>query len=317
VTSFVTRKLLQLVPMTLAISAIVFFAIRLSPVDPITYAINPDASISQERLDDLREQLGLNDPLILQYFRWLGDVLEGDWGYSIQTGRPITQILRERFPATLELTVTAFVISTVLGIVWGLLSAAKPNGIADYAGRLMGVLSVAVPGFFFAILLLQVFSYQLEWFNPGGRVYPGETGLIDRLPNLVLPVVTLVFGMVGILIRYTRNSALDVMSREYIKTARSKGLSERQILFRHVMRNSLGPVLVILVFRLPILVGGSVLVEYVFRWPGIGNIIVTSIASSDYPVVMITTMLVAVAILIASFLVDVVKAIADPRVRLN
>jgi peptide/nickel transport system permease protein len=317
VTAFVTRKLLQLIPMSLAISALVFFTIRLSPIDPITYSISPDASMSQERLEELRQQLGLNDPLIQQYFRWLGDVLQGDWGYSIQSGRPITAIIGDRFPATLELTVTAFFISTVLGISWGLFSAARPNGIIDYAGRMMGVLSVAVPGFFFAILLLQVFAYQLEWFNPGGRVYPGKTGMFDRLPNLVLPVVTMVFSMIGILIRYTRNSALDVMSREYIKTARSKGLSERQILFRHVMRNSLGPVLVILVFRLPLLVGGSVLIEYVFRWPGIGNVIVTSIASSDYPLVMITTMLIAIAILIASFLVDVVKAIADPRVRLG
>lgn len=316
-TTFVTRKLLQLIPMSLAISAVVFFAIRLSPVDPITYSMSPDASMSQENLEALREQLGLNDPLIAQYIRWLGDVLQGNWGNSIQSGRPITSIIWERFPATLELTASAFVISTIIGVVWGLVSASKPNGLVDYSGRVMGVLSVAVPSFFFAILLLQIFAYQLEWFNPGGRVYPGKTGFWDRLPNMVLPVTTLIFGMLGVLIRYTRNSALDVMSREYIKTARSKGLSERQILFRHVMRNSLGPVLVILVFRLPILVGGSVLVEYVFRWPGIGNVIVTSIASSDYPLVMITTMLVAIAILIASFLVDVVKAIADPRVRLD
>ncbi|MDO5728299.1 MAG: ABC transporter permease [Actinomycetaceae bacterium] len=316
-TNFIIRKLLLLVPMSLGVSMIIFFAIRLSPVDPINIMATPDQNLSPEKLEELRQSLGLNDPLILQYLRWLKDVLTGNWGNSIQTGQPVTEIIAARFPATLEIMGWALILSTIIGISWGLLSAAFQNSIIDHLGRFMTVMGIAVPGFFLGIIVIQVFAYKLEWFNPGGRIYPGEYTFFDRAPNLVLPVLTLTFGLIGVLIRYTRNSALDVMAKDYIKTARSKGISERQVYLRHVLRNSLGPVLVILVFRLPSLVGGSVLVETIFKWPGIGSTIVTSISSSDYPVIMITSMMVALAILVASFLVDVVKAIVDPRIRLS
>lgn len=314
---FLLRKLSILVPMALVLSALVFFSIQLSPVDPINYLVNPDSAMSQDRLDELREALGLNDPLIIQYFRWLIGVLHGDFGYSIMTGQPIATILAQRAPATLELAGLTLLVSTVIGLGVGLISAIRAGRLFDNVSRVVAVVSIAVPEFFFGIILIQVFAYQLGWLNPGGRDHPGDASFWDRAPNLILPVATLTFGLVGALIRYTRNSALDVVSKDYIRTARSKGIPEWQVYVGHVLRNSLGPVLVILVFRLPLLIGGSVVIEALFKWPGMGSLIVSSITTSDYPVVMITSMLVAIAILLASFLVDIVKAIADPRVRMS
>lgn len=314
---YLVRRVLILIPMALLVSIIVFFAIRLSPVDPLLYSATPDADMSAGRLDDLRQQLGFNDPLIVQYVAWLGDMLRGEFGYSIQTGRPIGDIYADRLPASLELVIPALILSTIIGVGWGLVSAARPNRIVDHSGRVMSVVGIAVPGFFIAILFVQLFSYKLGWLPASGRIEPGDITFWDRVPNMILPIAALTIDMIAALIRYTRNSALDVMNSEYIKTARSKGISENRVFFFHALRNSLGPVLIVLVFRIPLLVSGAVLVEAVFRWPGIGSVIVSSVSSSDYPVIMVTTMLVAVAILAASFLVDVVKALVDPRVRLS
>jgi len=314
---FLVRKLLVLILMALAISALVFFSIRLSPVDPISYLADPDSAISKDKLDELRAALGLNDPIIIQYFRWLFEVLRGNFGYSLMTGQPIANILAQRVPATLELAGLTFFLSTVIGVGVGLFSAIKPGRIFDSISRIVAVISIAVPEFFFGIILIQLFAYQLGWLNPGGRELPGDATFWDRAPNVILPVATLAFGLVGALIRYTRNSALDVVNKDYIRTARSKGVRESQVYIGHVFRNSVGPVLVILVFRIPLLIGGSVIVEALFQWPGMGSLIVSSITSSDYPVVMITSMFVAVAILVASFMLDIFKALADPRVRME
>lgn len=316
-TTYLVRKTLLLLPMAIAISAIIFFSMRLSPVDPINYMVPPDSGASQENLEALREQLGLNDPLLVQYLRWLGDMLTGQFGYSIQTGQPISQILALRVPATLELAMSALVLSTLLGLGIGLLAAVNRGGVADRLSRALAVIGIAVPEFFVGIALLQVLAYRLQLFPTGQRMTPGMQTFADRLPNLVLPILTLTFGMLAVLIRYTRNSVLDTLEKDYVKTARSKGIPEWKVVWSHVFRNSLGPVLVILLFRLPILVSGSVLVETIFRWPGLGSEIIRSVSSSDYPVIMVTSMLIAMAILVASFLIDVVKAILDPRVRLS
>ena len=316
-TSYLIRRILILIPMALAVSAIIFFSIRLSPVDPINYMVPPEAAASQENLDALRKSLGLTDPLGVQYLRWLRDVLTGNFGYSIQTGEKISSILALRAPATLELALSALVLSTILGLGIGLLAAVKRGGVVDGFSRGLAVVGIGVPEFFVGIALLQVFAYRLGWFPTGQRMAPGEVTLWDRLPHLILPVSTLTFTMLAVIIRYTRNSVLDTLNKDYVKTARSKGVAEWKIIWRHVFRNSLGPVLVILTFRLPILVGGSVLVEAIYRWPGLGSAIIAAMFSSDYPVIMTAGMLIAIAILVASFLVDIGKAILDPRVRLS
>jgi peptide/nickel transport system permease protein len=303
--------------MGLTISALIFFASRLSPIDPINAMVPPDMASDSANLEQLREELGLNDHIILQYFTWLKNIATGEFGYSLQSGQQISEILALRMPATLELVLSALVLSTLLALTLGLFAGAKKGGIADKLSRVLGVIGIAIPDFFIGLVLLNIFAFRVEWLPTGNRVAPGQVTLWDRLPNLILPVATLTIAMLAVLIRYTRNSVLDTLNRDFVKTARSKGVPEWRVLYSHVFRNSLGPVMVLLAFRLPLLVGGSILVETVFQWPGIGTTIIAAVTASDYPVIMVVSMIIAVVILIASFLVDVIKSILDPRVRLG
>lgn len=303
--------------MAFTISALIFFASRLSPIDPILAMIPPDMASDSANLAQLREELGLNDHIILQYLTWLKNIATGDFGYSLQSGQKISEILALRMPATLELVLSALILSTILALTLGLFAGAKKGGIADKLSRVLGVVGIAIPDFFIGLALLNVFAYRVSWLPSGNRVAPGQVTLWDRFPNYILPVATLTIAMLAVLIRYTRNSVLDTLNRDFVKTARSKGVPEWRVLYSHVFRNSLGPVMVLLAFRLPLLVGGSILVETVFQWPGIGTTIIAAVTASDYPVIMVVSMIIAMVILFASFLVDIVKSILDPRVRLG
>ena len=315
--SFLIRRIAILVPMAFTISALIFFASRLSPIDPINAMVPPDMASDSANLEQLREELGLNDHIVLQYFTWLKNIATGEFGYSLQSGQKISEILALRMPATLELVLSALILSTLLALTLGLFAGAKKGGIADKLSRVLGVIGIAIPDFFIGLVLLNIFAFRVEWLPTGNRVAPGQVTLWDRLPNLILPVATLTIAMLAVLIRYTRNSVLDTLNRDFVKTARSKGVPEWRVLYSHVFRNSLGPVMVLLAFRLPLLVGGSILVETVFQWPGIGTTIIAAVTASDYPVIMVVSMIIAMVILIASFLVDVIKSILDPRVRLG
>ena len=315
--SFIVRRIAILVPMAFTISALIFFASRLSPIDPILAMIPPDMASDSANLAQLREELGLNDHIILQYLTWLKNIATGDFGYSLQSGQKISEILALRMPATLELVLSALILSTILALTLGLFAGAKKGGIADKLSRVLGVVGIAIPDFFIGLALLNVFAYRVSWLPSGNRVAPGQITFWDRFPNYILPVATLTIAMLAVLIRYTRNSVLDTLNRDFVKTARSKGVPEWRVLYSHVFRNSLGPVMVLLAFRLPLLVGGSILVESVFQWPGIGTTIIAAVTASDYPVIMVVSMLIAMVILFASFLVDIVKSILDPRVRLG
>ena len=315
--SFIVRRIAILVPMAFTISALIFFASRLSPIDPILAMIPPDMASDSANLAQLREELGLNDHIVLQYFTWLKNIATGDFGYSLQSGQKISEILALRMPATLELVLSALILSTILALTLGLFAGAKKGGIADKLSRVLGVVGIAIPDFYIGLALLNVFAYRVSWLPSGNRVAPGQVTFWDRFPNYILPVATLTIAMLAVLIRYTRNSVLDTLNRDFVKTARSKGVPEWRVLYSHVFRNSLGPVMVLLAFRLPLLVGGSILVETVFQWPGIGTTIIAAVTASDYPVIMVVSMLIAMVILVASFLVDIVKSILDPRVRLG
>jgi peptide/nickel transport system permease protein len=303
--------------MAFIISALIFFASRLSPIDPINAMVPPDMAADSANLNQLREELGLNDNIILQYFHWLKNIATGEFGYSLQSGQKISEILALRMPATLELVLSALILSTLLALTLGLFAGAKKGGIADKFSRILAVVGIAMPDFFIGLVLLNIFAYRVAWLPTGNRIAPGQVTLWDRLPNLILPVSTLTIAMLAVLIRYTRNSVLDTLNRDFVKTARSKGVPEWRVLYSHVFRNSLGPVMVLLAFRLPLLVGGSILVETVFQWPGIGTTIIAAVSASDYPVIMVVSMLIAMVILVASFLVDIIKSLLDPRVRLG
>lgn len=316
---FILKKLLLMIPMLLVISLIVFFGLQATGIDPINFMLSPEQlSASPEVVEQLREELGLNDPLIVQYFTWLGNLLHGDFGYSITDGTSIASTLAVRMPYTLELAGYSLVLSAIIGIGIGIISAIRQNGIIDYIGRVLAVLGQAVPQFLVGIILIQIFSIKLGIFPAANRVSPdASNAFVDAFMHLFLPVTTLTIGMVAVLMRYARNTMLDVLNSDYIKTARSKGIPEWKVYLKHGFRNAMKPVLVILMFRIPTLIGGSVVVESVFSYPGIGMTMTNAIVANDYNVVMVTTLIIAATMLVCSFMVDVLNAIMDPRVRLG
>lgn len=315
---YIVKKSLMMIPMLFLISFLIYFGMRASGVDPINFMVTPETlSQNAENVEALREQLGLNDPLIVQYGRWLGDVLHGDLGYSLD-GTPIASVIKTRLPYTFELAGYALVFSAILGIGIGIISAVRQNGIIDYLGRLLAVLGQAIPQFLVGIILIEIFAIKLGWFPSGNRVNPDATNaVLDAFQHLFLPVLTLTIGMVAVLMRYARNTMLDVLNSDYIKTARSKGIPEWKVYLKHGFRNAMRPVLVVLVFRIPMLVGGSVVIESVFSYPGIGVTLTQAITSGDYPTVLIISLIIAAAMLFCSFLVDILNALLDPRVRLE
>ena len=233
---YFVKKLLTIIPMLLAVSIMVFLALELMPIDPINYLASPDMAANAQNLEALRNKLGLNDPIWLRYIHWIGGMLHGDFGYSIVNGAKIGDLIALKLPATLELAGAALILSTVMGIGIGLISSIRQNSIIDYIGRVFGVIGNSIPQFFFGIVVIQLFSIKLGWLPLGGRVNPGDVTFWDRLPNLALPAFTMAIAMTATLLRYTRNSRLDVLKKDYIKTARSKGIPEWKVYTKHAFR---------------------------------------------------------------------------------
>ena len=315
---FILKKLALMIPMLLVISLVVFVGLRSTGIDPITFMVPPEVqSQSPEIVEQLREELGLNKPLIVQYFNWLGNILHGDLGLT-NKGEDIAGIIVTRLTYTLELSIYAMLFSAVIGIGIGIISAIRQNGIIDYIGRVLAVLGQAVPQFLVGILVIWIFSIKMGIFPSGNRVSPDATNaFVDAFMHLFLPVLTLTIGMVAVLMRYARNTMLDVLNSDYIKTARSKGIPEWKVYMKHGFRNAMKPVLVILMYRIPALIGGSVVIESVFSYPGIGTTMANAVTSMDYNLVLVITLIIAAVMLICSFMVDVFNAQLDPRVRLG
>lgn len=317
--TYIVRRLLMLIPMLLIISFLVFLGMDLMPGDAVSYMISPDqlANMSPERMEAMREALGLNQPFVLRYFSWLGGVLHGDFGYSLTSGQPISTILAAKLPATLELSFYALLISTILGCLLGILSAVRRGGKADNVLTVVGMLGVSIPEFFFGLVMLLIFAINLKWLPVGGRSEPGVTSYWQQFRHVIMPALVLGISMTAGVMRYSRASMLDAMNKEFMKTARSKGLANWRVYLMHGFRVALTPVVVLIGFRLPMLIGGSVVIEQIFQWPGIGEAFVTAVRGNNYPLVMAIALLSVTMVLMASFLVDVLTALIDPRVRLE
>lgn len=317
---YICRKILALVPKLLLISLIVFLALELLPGDAITRTLPPTvyANLTDSQLNALRESAGLNDPLPIQYVSWLLRFLKGDFGYSQVSGSNIAVMLATRLPYTMELAVWGLIFANSIGILLGFLAAIKKNSLFDYGCTAFSVIGGSVPEFFFGIVFIMFFALKLEWFPTGGRMDVGGDGsFASRFHYIVMPAFTLGISLLATMTRYTRGSMLDVLNKDYIKTARSKGLSEVVVNLKHGLRNALIPVMVLLCMRLPMLVGGTVVIETVFNYPAMGSMIVDAVSAGDIPVVMVTTMIVAVVTMLASCLVDIVTVALDPRLRLD
>lgn len=315
---YFVKRLLMLIPMTLVISFIVFVGLELTPGDPLTSMISPDmmSSMTQDELAAMRESLGLNQPMPVRYVAWLGRLLKGDLGLSIQTGKPIADIIANLLPSTIKLTLAALLFSTLFGLLFGILSSIRQNSWTDMMFSIFGVIGISMPEFFVGILVMLVFAIRLGWFPAQGRTDIGLTQL-QSLKFLVLPAFALGLGLTAALTRYTRNSMLDVLNKDYVKTARAKGLPEWKVFFKHAFRNSLMPVSVLICLRLPMLIAGAVVIEQVFGYAGIGTRLLTAINSNDYQLVLVIVLMLSIVSLLASVLIDLLTALLDPRVRLT
>lgn len=317
--SYAIRRMLILIPMLIVISFFIYSGLELMPGDAVSYMIDPEAAaeISPEKLDALRDSLGLNDPFILRYFKWFGGVLKGNFGYSLSSGVPIRDIVFDRLPATLELSFIALILSTIFGSILGFISAIRKGSIADNTLTVVGMLGVSIPQFVFGLVAILIFALKLKWLPVGGRLMPEYVTYWDRFPHLIMPALVLAATMTAGVMRYSRSSMLDSMNKEYIKTARSKGLPEWRVNLVHGFRVALTPVIVLVGFRLPTLIGGAVVIEQIFQWPGIGNEFIAAVRGQNFPLVMMIALFSVFAVLIASFLVDLFTAILDPRVKLG
>lgn len=317
--NYIVRKLLGMIPMLLVITFLIFVGIEMMPGDVIDFLIPMDelARMTPAEVDQVREALGLNQPMLFRYFSWLWGIVRGDLGYSMQNSVAVSKLLLDRLPATLELSIAALLISTFLGSFLGVISAIRKGKLADNVLSMAGMIGVAIPQFLFGLVCILVFGIYLKWLPVGGRFLPGNEAFFERLQYLIMPATVLGISMTAGVMRYSRASMLDSMNRDYVKTARSKGLPEWKVNLFHGLRVAYTPVMVLIGFRLPMLIGGSLVIEQIFQWPGVGILFTDAIRSQNTPIIMSVGLFMVLIVLISSLLVDVLTAVLDPRVKLS
>jgi ABC-type dipeptide/oligopeptide/nickel transport system permease component len=303
-TRLVVGRLATGVPTLLAVSLCVFLVVRLIPGDPARLLAGDFAT--DTIVNELRQHWRLDDPLPVQYAAYLGGVLRGDLGRSIATSTPVLPELRERFWRTLELAVAAITVSAMLGIAAGIVSAVRRSSFIDYLATALALTGISTPIFWSGLVLILLFSVTLEWLPAGGS---------GTLRHLVLPAVSLGLFGAGVLARQTRSGLLEVLGQDFVRTARAKGLPERLVVVKHALKNALIPVVTVLGDQFGRLLGGAILTETVFSWPGMGRYLIEAIAQRDYPAVQGAILLFAVAVVLINLLVDLSYGLLDPRVR--
>jgi peptide/nickel transport system permease protein len=307
--NYIIRRLLQSVLVLLGVTFLVYF-ILFQTGDPTFLSVSTDAS--QQEVERVRHVLGFDQPWYIQYAQFLSKAVRGDFGTSLRQGLPVTGIVLDRLPATLELALAAMAISLVVALPVGVLSAIRRNSAIDQAAMAGAVLGQSAPTFFVGIILLFVFGGMLNWFPIGGR---GQAGPGDELRHLVLPAITLGTFSMARNARLVRSSLLETLGLEYVTVARSKGLGEAAVVLRHALRNALIPVVTVIGLEFGALLGGAIITETVFAWPGVGSLVVRAIGQKDFPVVVGCVTLVAVVFVTINFVVDLLYGYLDPRVR--
>jgi peptide/nickel transport system permease protein len=308
---YILRRLLLMIPVALIVSFITFMLIHLIPGDPARVLLGEEAT--PQALAALHKQLGLDDPIIVQYIRWLGNLLHGDMGQSIQQNEAVSTSIIQRLPVTIELGIAALVYSIVLAIPLGILAAAQKNTIIDWIIGLVTLIGTSIPGFVLGLLLIFFFAVFLRIAPPGGYISLGEDP-VQNLQDLILPMITLGTGAVTINLRQVRAIMLEVLEQDYIRTARAKGLSNTRVLYIHALRNALLPVLTIVGLQAGAILGGAFIVEQIFLWPGIGSLALNSILSKDYLVVQGVVLLSALSYMAVNLAVDLSYSLLDPRI---
>jgi peptide/nickel transport system permease protein len=311
---YLAQRLLLLVPVLLGVSVVVFMVLHLAPGDPAEIMLGSQATKAD--LGRLRAELGLDEPLPIQYGRWITRVIQGDLGRSLWMKRPVLTEVMTRLQATLILTTTALVISTLVGIALGVASAARPHSLLDRVSAVTSLFGASMPVFWLGIVLMVIFALNLGWLPASGMYAPyGGGGLRDLLAHLILPAVTLAAASMTIIARLTRSTMLDVLGQDFIRTAHAKGLVERAVVLRHGLKNALIPIVTVVGVQVGYLLGGAILTETVFAWPGVGSLMIQGILARDFPLVQGCVLVVALAFVLVNLAVDLLYAWLDPRIR--
>lgn len=312
---YILRRLIQAIPLLIGISLISFFIMRLTPGGPLAgYLMNPQ--VSPADIARIEKMWGLDQPLYIQYFKWFWSMLQGDWGVSYRTGLPVFATILGRLPATLELMFTAFLLALVVAIPVGIYSATHRYSSFDYVATVGAFLGVALPSFWFGLMMQLGFSVKLAWLPSAGMATIGaDFSVIDRLRYLIMP--TLVLGLINMAgwSRYMRSSMLDAINQDYVRTARSKGLAEKVVVNRHALKNALIPVVTMMGLDLPVLFSGAAITERIFAWPGMGRLYIDAVFMRDYPILMGVLMLTATLVVFGNLVADLTYGLLDPRIK--
>ncbi len=314
---YIIRRILIAIPTLLIISFVIFAVLALAPGDPLAqFALNP--AIPESTRELIRIQFGLDRPWPERYVRWLTSLMRGDWGFSFGTRGPVIDLIWQRLPQTLTVVGTAYLIAVILAIPIGIISAVKQYSIFDNIATFFAFIGFSVPSFFTGLVLMLIFAINLRWFpivyNTTLQVVDWET-FIQQVRQMTLPVTVLVVQQTAALTRFMRSSMLDNLSLDYVRTARAKGLSDRMVVLRHVLRNSLIPVVTLIALGIPTIFAGAIITENLFRVNGLGALLITSINNSDTPVVMALTFIFAILTVVFNLIADILYGVLDPRVR--
>ena len=317
-------------PVVVLISLLVFLLIHAAPGDPADLLLSDEASAAD--VAEARRRWGLDQPIYVQYLRFLANIASGDFGTSFKYSDPVISLIGERLPATIELAIASLLIAILIGIPLGVWAGAKPNSWADNLGSVFGFFGISMPSFWLGIMLILIVSGYFNWLPSSGRSTYGVghgsdfyviqsllTGNMktagDGIKYIIMPSIALGTGMMGLIMRVTRSSVIEIMSEDYVRTARAKGLGERTVLWRHVLRNALVPVITVVGLELGTLLSGSIIVETVFAWPGSGSLLIAAIQSRDYPLITGTVLTYTIAFVVINFAIDMLYALIDPRIR--
>jgi peptide/nickel transport system permease protein len=317
VLQYIIKRVLQAIPLLIGVSIIGFSMMHLAPGGPLAvYTLNP--TITAQDIERIKQVFGLDQPLHIQYFKWAYGIFTGNWGYTFFGGRPVLNVILERFPATLLLMGSGMSLAIILGMLIGILGAVRRYSIFDYLATSGAMVALSFPTFWFGLMTIFLFSLKLGWLPSGGMyTLGGEEGILDILKHLILPTVVLALVLVAQWSRYSRSSFLEVIHQDYIRTAKSKGLSGGRILFRHAFPNAVAPLIALAGIQLPWLFSGALVTETIFGWPGMGRLFVDALTMKEYPVLMGMVMITAIFVIIGNLLADLMNALIDPRIRLQ
>jgi len=313
--AYIIRRLIQAVLIVIIVTALVFFVMRMMPGDPILFYLNQSElySFSQEQIEALRREFGLDQPIVIQYVDWIGQCIRGDLGFSLSSRKPVTTLIGSTLPVTLYLGIISFIIGNVIGVGAGMICAIRRGKVIDFIVTFLANIGITVPTFWLAILMIYFFSLQLGWLPTHGFVWP-TVDLWKSIRQSIMPVICLAIYPLGSMARQTRSVMLEVVRQDYVRTAWSKGLTERTVIFKHVMKNGFIPLMTLVGMGIASILGGSVIIEQVFNISGMGRLMVDAIFSLDYAVVQAIVLISAVMIVISNLLVDISYGWLDPRV---